>query len=86
MEAQTKQRGVQKRNNGQATKKRQTKSTGKIDGVPQIQMLEISSVSPDPTQPRKTFDEQSLTHLAQSISEHGVLQPITVRKSGDGYG
>ncbi len=85
METQTKQRAAQKRNNGQVTKKRQTKSAGKVEDVPQIQMLEIGSISPDPTQPRKTFDEQSLHHLAQSIAEHGVLQPITVRKSDDGY-
>ncbi|WP_318345569.1 ParB/RepB/Spo0J family partition protein [Flagellimonas baculiformis] len=48
-------------------------------------MLEIGSVFPDPGQPLKTFDEQSLIHLAQSIAAHGVLQPITVRKSDDGY-
>nr|WP_293167289.1 ParB N-terminal domain-containing protein [Allomuricauda sp.] len=85
METQTKQRAAQKRNNGQVTKKGQTKSAGKVDIVPQIQMLEISSISPDPTQPRKTFDAESLNNLAQSIAEHGVLQPITVRKSDEGY-
>ncbi|MEE1962020.1 ParB/RepB/Spo0J family partition protein [Allomuricauda taeanensis] len=86
MEAQTKQRAAQKRNNGQVVaKKRQTKSAEKVEDVPQIQMLKINSITHDSTQPRKTFDEQSLNHLAQCIAEHGVLQPITVRKSDDGY-
>ncbi|MCR9228233.1 MAG: ParB/RepB/Spo0J family partition protein [Flavobacteriaceae bacterium] len=40
---------------------------------------------PDSGQPRETFDDQSLNQLAQSIAQHGVLQPITVRKSDDGY-
>jgi len=85
MEAQTKQRAARKRNSGQTTKTTNSKREVIVDTVPQIQMLQIESVSPDPTQPRKTFDAQSLNHLAQSIAEHGVLQPITVRKSDDDY-
>ncbi|WP_067028954.1 ParB/RepB/Spo0J family partition protein [Allomuricauda sp. CP2A] len=85
MEAQTKQRGARKRSNGQGTKAKSSETVGKKVTVPQIQMLDIQSVSPDPDQPRKTFDEQSLQQLAQSIAEHGVLQPITVRKSGKGF-
>ncbi|WP_108424607.1 ParB/RepB/Spo0J family partition protein [Flagellimonas amoyensis] len=85
MEAQTKQRVTSKRSSKQPSKPKQSKTVGKVDGVPQIQMLEIRSVSPDPLQPRKTFDEPSLQNLAQSIAEHGVLQPITVRKCDDGY-
>ncbi|MDF0707689.1 ParB/RepB/Spo0J family partition protein [Flagellimonas okinawensis] len=85
MEAQTKQRATRKRNAKQSSKPKQSKTVGKAVDFPQIQMLEIGSVSPDPTQPRKTFDAQSLKQLAQSIAEHGVLQPITVRKSDDGY-
>ena len=48
----------------------------------QIQNLNIEKVFPDPTQPRKTFNEKFLEELSQSIKKHGVLQPITVRKSG----
>ncbi|MFD2101335.1 ParB/RepB/Spo0J family partition protein [Flagellimonas iocasae] len=85
MEAQTKQSATRKRGNGKPSKSKQSKIVGKVDSVPQIQMLEIGLVSPDPAQPRKTFDEHSLNRLAQSIAEHGVLQPITVRKSDDNY-
>ena len=85
MEAQTKQRTTRKRTNGQTPKGKKPKPVVKVEGIPQIQMLEIELVSPDPAQPRKTFDEQSLNHLAQSIVEHGILQPITVRKSENGY-
>lgn len=85
MEAQTKQRATRKRNAKQSSKAKRPTPQKELNSVPKIQMLEIGSVSPDPGQPRKTFDEQSLNHLAQSIAEHGVLQPITVRKSDDGY-
>ncbi|WP_240338054.1 ParB/RepB/Spo0J family partition protein [Gelidibacter japonicus] len=48
----------------------------------QIQYLDIGKIKPDPEQPRKTFDEKLLSQLSESIKSHGVLQPITVRKSG----
>ena len=51
----------------------------------QVQYLEMDKVIPDPDQPRKTFDEESLRSLSESISQHGVLQPITVRKSDKGF-
>ena len=41
--------------------------------------LKISQIEPNRTQPRKSFDDDALQELAQSISEHGVLQPILVR-------
>lgn len=46
--------------------------------------LPISDISPDRTQPRKTFDDEALSELAASIREHGVLQPILVRPVPDG--
>jgi len=46
--------------------------------------LPISKVEPGIMQPRKQFDEASLAELADSISEHGVIQPLTVRKLGSG--
>ncbi|WP_452222253.1 ParB/RepB/Spo0J family partition protein [Lacinutrix salivirga] len=51
----------------------------------QVQELSIGRIIPDPMQPRKTFNEEALKQLAESIEEHGVLQPITVRKSGKDY-
>ena len=52
-----------------------------------IETLPLREIEPDPAQPRKTFDEETLAELAASISEHGLLQPIAVRpkKVGTGY-
>lgn len=48
--------------------------------------LRISSIEPRKNQPRKTFEEESLTQLADSIAKHGVLQPIIVKESSlEGY-
>lgn len=47
--------------------------------------LPISKILPNPSQPRKTFSEDELTGLAQSIRENGLLQPITVRKDTNVY-
>ena len=44
-----------------------------------IETLPLREIEPDPAQPRKTFDEETLAELAASISEHGLLQPIAVR-------
>lgn len=48
-------------------------------------MLPISRVEPRIGQPRTVFDEPALQELAESISQHGVLQPITVRALDSGY-
>lgn len=42
-------------------------------------VLKISEIEPNRSQPRKDFDEQALAELAQSISQHGLLQPLLVR-------
>ena len=47
--------------------------------------IAISQVQPNSRQPRKHFDTPSLQDLADSIREHGVLQPITVRRTTTGY-
>jgi ParB family chromosome partitioning protein len=48
----------------------------------QIREVPIAKILPNPAQPRLSYDEDSLTELADSIREHGVLQPILVRPSG----
>ena len=48
-------------------------------------MLSLSQVETNSAQPRKYFDEESLAELADSIAEHGIIQPITVRKLSSGY-
>lgn len=52
------------------------------DGIIDISLDELR---PNPYQPRKVFDEQALNELAESIKEHGVFQPIIVKKSIKGY-
>ena len=49
------------------------------------QELPIHKVEPNPNQPRQDFDEEELQNLADSIAEHGVVQPLTVRELGNGY-
>ncbi len=50
-----------------------------------IEELEVSKIKPNPNQPRKIFDEDKLRELSESIVEHGLLQPVTVIRSDDGY-
>ena len=50
------------------------KPSGKLLSLP------IDQIHPSPFQARKSFDEQELTALAQSIRENGLLQPVTVRR------
>lgn len=56
-----------------------------IDEKEQIAEIEISKIRPNPYQPRKTFNEEHLSELMDSIKEHGVIQPIVVRESLNGY-
>ncbi|MBN1623322.1 MAG: ParB/RepB/Spo0J family partition protein [Clostridia bacterium] len=50
-----------------------------------IDHISIDDLSRDPAQPRKTFNQEELDSLAQSIKENGIIQPIIVRKSNSGY-
>lgn len=50
-----------------------------------IQEIEVSKITGNPRQPRKSFDQAKLDELASSIREHGVVQPIVVRPKGSGY-
>ncbi len=47
--------------------------------------VDIESIVPGPMQPRTRFEESSLESLAESIRAHGIVQPLLVRKRGDGY-
>ena len=49
------------------------------------QMLRVSEIEPNRGQPRKNFDDETISALADSIKEHGILQPILVRPYGSGY-
>ena len=48
-----------------------------------LAMLPIEQISPNPYQPRKTFNEASIDELARSVREHGIVQPLVVTRLGD---
>lgn len=50
-----------------------------------IQEIKLKDIRPNPYQPRKHFDEEAIQELKDSIIQHGILQPIIVRKSIKGY-
>ena len=49
-----------------------------------LREIPVAAIRPNPQQPRTTFDQQELEELAQSIREHGVLQPVLVSQQQDG--
>ncbi|MBC7746894.1 ParB/RepB/Spo0J family partition protein [Pedobacter sp.] len=53
--------------------------------ISELRHLRIDVVSPDPEQPRRHFDEESLADLAESIAEHGIIQPLIVIAVTGGY-
>lgn len=58
--------------------------TGYVDQKEETK-VSIDKINPNPNQPRKHFNETLLNELADSIRENGVLQPLLVRKKGEGY-
>lgn len=50
-----------------------------------VAWLPVDQIEPNKDQPRRHFDEEKLDELAASIKEHGVIQPVVVRKKGDFY-
>lgn len=50
-----------------------------------IKEIDINEISPADDQPRKNFDEEKIQKLAESIKQHGILQPILVKKDGKYY-
>ncbi|MDU2065283.1 MAG: ParB/RepB/Spo0J family partition protein [Sporomusaceae bacterium] len=51
----------------------------------EILQISVKEIQPNPFQPRRIFDEEALAELSQSIKQYGVLQPIVVRKTMQGY-
>ena len=50
-----------------------------------VSVLSVTDIEVNKNQPRKSFDEESLNELAESVKSHGIIQPITVRPAGDGF-
>ncbi len=55
------------------------------DDRDRVQYIKIHDIMPNANQPRKTFNEEKIGELADSIKEHGIIQPIVVRKREKGY-
>jgi len=60
-------------------------SGGNSEEQPIVINILTTQISPNKFQPRRVFDQESLTELAQSITQYGILQPIVVRKVLNGY-
>ena len=56
-----------------------------FEGEQTVTRLPLQYVEPNPNQPRKSFDEEDLAALADSIREHGLIQPLAVRAVGNGF-
>ncbi len=54
------------------------------EGSSSINEVELSLISANPNQPRRSFDAEALEELSHSVHEHGVISPITLRKNDDG--
>lgn len=63
----------------------QEKQKVRLQAGGRVREIPVSRIHPNPTQPRRRFDSESLTELAESIRMHGILQPLSVRKGPDGY-
>ncbi len=55
------------------------------DSTDRVRYIKTFDIMPNANQPRKTFDEEKIQELANSILEHGVIQPIVLRKKDKGY-
>ena len=57
----------------------------KVKPMEEMAEIRLADIVPNPTQPRTVFDEEALEELADSIKQLGLIQPITVKRSGDKY-
>ena len=67
------------------SKTKKNNSSSKSATAPGVSKVKLKDVNPNPDQPRRDFDEQSLEQLSQSIKKKGVITPITLRKQDGGY-
>ena len=79
----TKASTTKKRSRAKSTAKKEV--NGNKSKALQIQNLPLGKIKPDLEQPRKTFNDDALQQLSESIEKHGVLQPITVRQLNGHY-
>lgn len=60
-------------------------NTDEVVAGEKVEKIPVRDIKPNPYQPRKEFKKEALEELAESIKEHGILQPVVVRKQGKGY-
>ena len=65
--------------------KKDEKGIADIPAEDRVNYIGIHEIMPNVNQPRKTFPEEKIEELADSIREHGIIQPIVVRKKQKGY-
>ena len=70
--------------NPQSDEKTAEKSEA-VDNSQKVVEISVELIDPNPFQPRKVFSDDELVELAESIEQHGLIQPIAVRKVGDRY-
>ncbi len=75
----TMEKNLQEERNMQCQKLKTYMQTGRVVFLPP------KAITPNPAQPRKVFDPEGLEELAQSIRQHGILQPLSVRRVGVSY-
>ncbi|MFJ8064275.1 ParB/RepB/Spo0J family partition protein [Psychrobacillus sp. NPDC096426] len=56
-----------------------------LEKAEKVEQISLTDIKPNPYQPRKIFDVEAMKELTESIKEHGVLQPIILRKKGSKY-
>jgi ParB family chromosome partitioning protein len=56
-----------------------------VDDENQVNKIDINLIRSNEEQPRKHFDGEKISHLAESIKEHGIIQPIILKKDGNNY-
>ena len=67
-----------------ATVSRPTESADNNGNSP-LKEIKLSEIKLNPNQPRKTFSAESITELSETIKQHGLIQPIVVNRTNDGY-
>ena len=69
----------------QEEEKKEKTAKGAAASENEVVYIDINDIKPNKSQPRKNFDDAKIAELAASIQEHGVIQPLIVRKSGKAY-
>ena len=73
------------RQSGENSSQNSAEKSETVDNSQKVVEINVELIDPNPFQPRKVFSDDELVELADSIEQHGLIQPIAVRKVGDRY-